>query len=93
MSWSVSAVGRPKAVAAKIAKDIVAITCPEPEQTIKQSVATAIAAALEHYPEGYAVSVSASGSQSPGYDSEKHTPQGLLNSLTVSISPLYGFVD
>lgn len=94
MSWSVSAVGRPAAVAAKLAKDIASIKCMEPEETIKNGVGTIIAAALAAYPESYAVTVSANGSQGPGYDPNKSgATVGQVNSLTVSISPLYGFVS
>ncbi len=94
MSWSVSGVGRAAAVAQKLQKDCAAIKCTEPEETIKNSVATIIATALAAYPEGSAVSVSAMGSQSPGYDpANLGAVLGMVNSLSVSISPLYGFVD
>lgn len=93
MSWSVNAVGRPQAVAAKIKKDLAAITCSEPEETIKNAISSVIATAVEAYPESYAVSVSASGSQGPGYDPDKTgAPMGQVNNLHVNISPLYGFV-
>lgn len=94
MSWSVSGVGRAAAVARKLQNDCAAIKCAEPEETIKNCVATIIATALAAYPESYAVSVGASGSQGPGYDPTKvGAVLGMVNSLSVSISPLYGFVD
>lgn len=78
----------------KLAKDIAAIRCSEPEETIKNGVAAIVAAALAAYPDTYAVSVIASGSQGPGYDPGKPgTPMGQVNSLNVTISPLYGFVS
>lgn len=94
MSWSVSAVGKASAVAVKIAKDFAATKCSEPEETIKNGVATIVAAALAAYPDTYAVTVTANGSQSPGYSPDAPgTPMGQVNSLQVSISPLYGFVN
>jgi hypothetical protein len=86
MSWSVTAVGKPRAVAAKIAAQFEAIKCYEPEETIKKSVAAALAAALEAYPETTAVNVQASGSQSG-----KELP--VTNSLSVKLETLYGFVE
>jgi hypothetical protein len=94
MSWSVSAIGKAGPVAAKIAKDLAAIKCIEPEETIKNGVATIVAAALAAYPDTYAVTVSASGSQSSGYNPDQPgSPVGHVNNLTVNISPLYGFVS
>lgn len=94
MSWSVAAVGKASAVAAKIAKDIAAINCSEPEQTIKNSVGAIVATALAAYPDTYAVTVAASGSQGPGYSPDKPgVAMGQVNTLQVSISPLYGFVS
>lgn len=94
MSWSVGAVGRPSAVAAKLAKDLASIKCSEPEETIKNEVASILATALAAYPDTYAVTVLANGSQSPGYDPSKPgASMGLVNSLTLSVSPLYGFVS
>lgn len=94
MSWSVSAVGRVGAVAQKVEKDIAAIKCSEPEETIKNGIGGIIAHALAAYPQSYAVTVSASGSQSPNYDpSNPGVRSGVINSLNVSISPLYGFVS
>lgn len=89
MSWSVNAVGKPKAVAAKLAEAFSKNPCSEPEETIRQSVAGAIAAALQVYPDDAAVNVEANGSQSVnGSNPEKAT-----NSLTVKIQPLFGFVE
>lgn len=94
MSWSVSAVGKASAVAAKIAKDIAATHCSEPEETIKNSVGSIIATTLAAYPDTYAVSVTASGSQGAGYSPDKPgVAAGQVNTLQVTISPMYGFVS
>ena len=94
MSWSLNAVGKASAVAKKLANDAASIQCSEPEETIKNGVAAIIATALAAYPETYAVSVSASGSQSSGYSADKPSVAlGRVNTLTVSISPMYGFVE
>lgn len=94
MSWSVSAVGKAAAVAAKVAKDLAAIKCSEPEETIKNSVGTIVATALAAYPDTYAVTVNASGSQGPGYSPDNPgASMGQVNTLQVTISPMYGFVS
>lgn len=94
MSWSVGAVGKASAVAAKIAKDIAAVKCSEPEETIKNSVGTIIATALAAYPDTYAVTVGASGSQGTGHSPDQPgVAIGQVNTLQVSIGPLYGFVS
>lgn len=90
MSWSVMAIGRPAAVAASVAKTTAAIKCVEPEETIKNAIAGAIATALGAFPPTYAVRVEASGSQS----TPDHTkPAEISNSLSVKIEPIWGFVE
>jgi hypothetical protein len=89
MSWSVAAVGKASAVAAKLAKDIAASKCSEPEETVKNTVGTAIASALAGFPPNYAVEVMASGSQSK----PDHTKEETTNQLSVTIKPLWGFVE
>lgn len=87
MSWSVSAVGRPKAVAEKIAADLKRITCVEPEEQIKNKLGEAIALALAAFPAESAVSVEMNGSQySPG-------PGVASNTFSVSLKPIYGFLE
>lgn len=94
MSWSVSAVGKPRAVAAKLAEDFNRIKCSEPEESIKNSAASAIAAALSAMPDEYAVRVEANGSQSPFYGKDQRVVPGkFLNNLSVRLDPLYGFVE
>ena len=86
MSWSVSAIGKPAAVAAKLAEDFARINCAQPEHTIKNAVAIAIEAGLRAYPESYAVKVEASGSQSA-------STGGIVNQLSVKIDPVWGFCE
>jgi hypothetical protein len=87
MSWSIAAVGRPAAVAAKVAEDIAKIKCSEPEESIKNRIGAAIVAACEAMPSASAVRVEANGSQ--------YVPQGdgVMNSAYMKIEPLYGFVE
>lgn len=87
MSWHVSAVGRPAAVAASIAKQIEATHCSEPEQSIKASVGAAIASALASFPETGAVSVKAGGSQQSPVNGKAP------NTVEVVIQPIYGFLE
>ncbi|OHC35503.1 MAG: hypothetical protein A2Y50_09090 [Pseudomonadales bacterium RIFCSPLOWO2_12_59_9] len=89
MSWSVSAIGKPSAVAEKLASQFAAIKCMEPEETIKNHVASAVAVALKAFPASYAVKVDASGSQSTS-----HAEPGVAsNQLSVKIEPLWGFCE
>lgn len=90
MSWSLSAVGKAVAVAAKLKKDFANIKCSEPEETIKNQACAAIATALAAFPPGQAVSVSAGGSRSVA-DHKK--PEEAVNSLSIKIEPLWGFVE
>ena len=88
MSWSISAIGKPAAVAAKIKADLSAYECSEPEETIRQTIGNAIAQALEAMPASSAVKVTASGSQSPSTEPGKFT-----NSFKAEVENLYGFVE
>jgi hypothetical protein len=90
MSWSVSGIGKPVAVAAKLAKDFAGNKCNEPEESIRQMAASAIAAALKVYPDTHAVKVEASGSQQGGSAGPQPT---YVNQLNVKIEPVYGFVE
>lgn len=93
MSWSVSRVGKAKAVAVQLAIDLAKIKCSEPEEAIKELFAQQVALALAAYPESSAVAVSASGSQSPTYDGSGSPNGGHVNNLNVKIDPLYGFIE
>ena len=88
MSWSVSAIGKPGAVAGKLAKQFEQVKCQEPEETIKNTVASAVATALAAYDPDTPVKVSASGSQSTDSGKATHT-----NSLSVAIEPMWGFIE
>lgn len=87
MSWSVSAVGKAAAVAAKIAQEINAYKCAEPEEGVKQAAGVVLAAALAAQDPAGVVQVAASGSQS-----QQGTPPVFTNSLAITVTPIYGFV-
>lgn len=89
MSWSVQAVGKAPAVALKIESDFTAMSkCMEPEEGVKQAVRAAISVALAAQDPKTAVKVSASGSQSTNYPDNT-----FRNQLSVSVEPMYGFVE
>lgn len=94
MSWSVSAVGKPAAVSAKISEDVLKYTCSEPEETLKKSAAAIIATALAAFPQdNIAVRVEANGSQQPWYRKDGTVGEGFANTLRVVIEPVWGFVE
>jgi hypothetical protein len=88
MSWSVSAIGKPAAVAAKVQKDLSAYKCVEPEEQVKVAAGAAIVAAVTAYPPDSCVKVSASGHQGTATEEGK-----AFNNLRVDIEPVYGFVE
>lgn len=90
MSWSVSAIGKPAAVQAKLEKDFTIVKCQEPEETIKNLVRSAVLAGLSVFPKDQAVKVTACGSQ---YCPRQSSPEELTNSLSVVLEPLHGFVE
>lgn len=89
MSWSFYGVGKPAAVARKAKADLSAYKCAEPEETVKAKVSDIIDACLSAFPAGAAVQIEASGSQS----TDSATPGKAVNTLSVVIRPLYGFVE
>lgn len=91
MSWSVSAIGRASAVAAKLAAEFTNYKCMEPEETVKGNVAAAVAAALAAFPPNQVVRVQAGGSQSSLASTDG--PVRAINNLNVAIEPVYGFVE
>lgn len=91
MSWSVAAIGKPAAVAQKLAEEFSKNPCSEPEETIRQNVAKIVATSLGAFPPNFAVRVEAGGSQSCP-DSTK-APKEFTNALTVKIEPIWGFVE
>lgn len=86
MSWSVSAVGKPTAVAAKCQEELTRFKCIDPEEGVKLAAASTIAAALAAQNPQSAVKVMASGHQSG-------TGETATNTLNISVEPLYGFVE
>jgi hypothetical protein len=95
MSWSFSAIGAPRAVAAK-AQDAIdnGYKCLEPEETIRLSALGMIVEACENgFSDQYAVQVTASGSQSVIYGQVPNAPPTVeSNQLNLQIMPIYGFV-
>lgn len=97
MSWSVSYIGKPRAVAAKAAEDFEKIQTHgfhEPEAEVVEHVAKLIAAALSGYPDDLAVKVASYGSQGDPFhhDPEKRGKFG-VNTVSISIEAMYGFVE
>ena len=90
MSWSVSQIAKPAAVAEKLAADFARIRCIEPEETVKSHVANAVAVALAAFPQNSVVEVRASGSQST---TGEGPPVIATNQLDVTIKPIYGFIE
>jgi len=91
MSWSIGGVGKASAVADKIGKDAQSVQCSEPEESIKKLVVSALQTGLRAFPPGYAVNVSASGSQwAPNYGEK---PEQVVNNLTVSLTSLGQLVE
>jgi hypothetical protein len=86
MSWGVNRIGRAVPLAAKVAEDLNRIKCIDPEESIKQAAGALIAAALAAQGPGIVVKLEAAGHQS-GSGSE------LSNTLTISLQPVYGFVE
>lgn len=84
MSWSVSGSGEPKTVADQIAKQFSVSKCEEPEEGIRLASADLIAKALSSQDGAKTVKVSAYGSQSKDYTTNK-----VRNSLSISITPEY----
>ena len=87
MSWSVSAVGKPKAVAADIESQFQSLSaCNQPEESAKQYVRQAIAILLTHQSDQSPVKVSASGSQ--GQEGTKST-----NTVNFQFESIYRFLE
>jgi hypothetical protein len=94
MSWSFHAVGKPHAVLEKARKDLTQYPLMEPEETIKENVLYILEASLQAYPESSCVKITASGSQSPAYDTNGAlVPGKFVNSLHMDLDYLHGFVE
>lgn len=93
MSWSVSAVGKPRAVAALLATRLAAVKCSEPEETIKSKVGDIISISLAAFPAGRAVTVEASGSQTIVQAAGASGTTEAVNSVNLKISEVFGFIE
>ena len=88
MTWSIQSIGKASAVRSDIADQVSRINCAEPEASILANTAKSIDLALESFPASYAVKVTASGSQfSPASDGS------MVNQLSLTIEPIYGFKE
>lgn len=87
MSWSFSAAGKPQAVAAKARETKALYPCQEPEESIRKAALELIAVAAEAQGPGTVLKVSGSGSM--------YTNNGAVQSsqLTISVEPIYGFLE
>lgn len=94
MSWSVSAVGKPAAVSASIERQFASTSCAEPEETVRQAARVVVAAAIAAQRPDCAVQVSASGSMSTSYNEDLKTwGAPFTNQLSITVQPLYGFLE
>ena len=89
MSWSVAAVGKAPLVAAEIASQFARWKCSEPEESVRQAVGAAIAAALAAQHDDAAVEVSGSGCM----QLETGADGKVTNSLSITVKPLVGFLE
>lgn len=92
MSWGVSGIGRPAALAAKLAVDFAGIhKMEEPEQTGMEAAAKAVAAIVPAFPKTSLVRVECNGSQYTP-DSGK-APTEKINQLTIKIESMGTLVE
>lgn len=88
MSWSVSAIGKARAVERAIREQFDnAAACREPEEQARQSAKQAIGWTLAAYPDEAALKVTANGSMS----SNNGVPQGA--SLHIAVEQIYGWAE
>jgi hypothetical protein len=88
MSWGVQAVGKAPAVAAEIERQFSKTKCSEPEESVRQAAILLVSAALSAQDPSTVVKVGASGSQITDY-----TTKAIRNQLSITIEPLYGFME
>jgi hypothetical protein len=74
--------GEPKQVASEIAKQFEVTKCEQPEEGIRLAAASIIALALSSQDKAETVEVSAYGSQSKDYQTNK-----VCNSLSITVTP------
>lgn len=90
MSWSVFGTGKAGALAVVLAEQFSRGRCDEPEETVKQAVAVAVAAVLaKAHPEAV-FTVQASGSQ---YRASEQRAPGLVSLCTVDVKYVAGFIE
>jgi hypothetical protein len=90
MSWSVSAIGKPPAVIASLAKKFATNPCEGPEEYVRQDAWKSIASSLGAQDPNCVVKVNASGSA--GFK-DYFAKAGPYNNLSISIEPQTGFVE
>ncbi|MDE2097867.1 MAG: hypothetical protein KGL39_11510 [Patescibacteria group bacterium] len=89
MSWSVGAIGKAPAVAARIESEFSRYgACSDPEEGVKQSARKTLAVALAAQSPDTVVKVSAAGSQSVD-----HLTGATRNSLSIDVQWFYDFVE
>ena len=89
MSWSVAAHGKQPAVRAEIARQFeVGGKCFEPEESIRQAAKATVLAAIDGTDPSYPIKVSVYGSQGGDYSKKIYS-----NSLTLSIEPMYNWLE
>lgn len=93
MSWSVDRKGRAKAVRERLTQDFASIHLVLPEAAIKDTVAKAVDIALSHMPDAAPVHVKAGGSQSALTSGKAVLAYEYINSVSVTIEPIYNFLD
>jgi ABC-type Zn2+ transport system substrate-binding protein/surface adhesin len=92
MSWGITAIGKPQAVAAKLADEFTKHPCIDPEEGVRQAAANVIAVALAAQDPNSAVKVMANGHQFQNYDL-KGTKSTISNTLSITVEPVSGFVE
>jgi len=88
MSWSLVAVGKAPAVLKEVEKQSAQQKCSEPEESVRQAACHAIKAALMAQDPTAVVKLTASGSQN-----EDYATKAVRNFLSVTIEPLYQFLE
>lgn len=87
MSWSVSAIGKPSKVAEKLTAEFAKLTyLAKPENEIAEAIGQALIKAAADTTDVAAIRVEATGSM--GMNGGNHT-----HNISVSVSPVYGFVE
>lgn len=95
MSWSLSAIGKPKAVLESIAGTIHNHSVmAEPEETLYQQVGALILATVASLPENTPVKVEASGYQHSTYVAAANAySANPTNTVKLTIEPIFGFLE